>query len=67
MQVTLFRRASKFLTANRARHIANAGRKRGKNRIQTLDYLLFTTDHHAIATFQAPDAAAGSDIDVMNI
>ena len=66
VQVTLFRGATIFLTARSARYIANAGRKRDKDRIQTLDYFLFTADHHAIATLKAPDAAAGSDIEIVN-
>src|SRR3954470_292275 len=31
-----------------------------------LDDGVFAADHHAVAAFEAPDAAAGSDVDVVN-
>ena len=66
MQVTLFSRAPEFLAARRAQHVADARRKRGKDRIQALNYLLITTSRHTVATLQAPDAAARPDIDIVN-
>ena len=66
MQVTLFGRPGKFIATRGARHLATARREGGENRIETLNDLCVATDHHAITTFQAPDAAAGSDIDVVN-
>src|SRR6478672_11747060 len=55
MQVTLFGRPAKFVAAGGARHLAAAGRERGKNGIETLNYLGVAADHHAITAFQAPD------------
>src|SRR5262249_14524153 len=65
MQVALFGRATEFLAARCARDVATAGRERGKYRIESLNYLGVAADHHAIAPLQSPDAAAGSDIDIM--
>src|SRR5262249_53799987 len=65
MKVALLRRATEFLAARRARRIADARCKRSKDGIQTLNDFFFTADHHAIATFQAPDTAAGSHIQIM--
>src|ERR1700688_496586 len=66
MQVTLFGRPAKFVAAGRACHFATARCERGENRVETLNYLCVAADHHAITTFQAPDAATGSDIDIVN-
>ena len=66
MQITLFGRTAKFVPAGRARYFASARREGGENRIEMLNYLCVATDHHAITTFQAPDAAAGSNIDIVN-
>src|SRR6478672_8404344 len=66
MQIALFGRPAKFVAAWRARHFATARCERGENRVETLNYLCVATDHHAITTFQAPDAATGSDIDIVN-
>src|SRR6266850_8423734 len=61
VEVTLFGRPPKFVAAGSARHLATARRERGENRIETLNHLCLAADHHAITTFQAPDASAGSD------
>src|SRR5205823_13248533 len=66
MQVTLFGRSAKFVAAGGARRLATARRQRGTSGIETLNYLCVAANHHAITTFQAPDAAAGSDIDIVN-
>src|SRR4029077_15700893 len=47
MEVTLFGRPAKFVAAGSARHLTTARRKRGKNRIETLNYLCLVADHHA--------------------
>src|SRR5438067_13818451 len=62
MQVTLLGRPAKFVAAGGARHLATARRERGKNRIETPNYLCVDADQHAITTFQALVAAGGSGI-----
>ena len=66
MQVALFGGAAQLLASGRARDVAAPGRKRGENGIEVLDHIRFAADHHAIAAFQAPDAAAGANVDVMD-
>src|ERR1700722_15310563 len=66
MQIALFGRPAKFVAAGRARHFATARCERGENRVETLNYLCVAADHHAITTFQAPDATTGSDLDKVN-
>ncbi len=44
----------------------DAGRQRREDRIEVLDDLLLAADHHAVAALQAPDAAAGSDVHVVD-
>ena len=46
--------------------IAASGGQRLENRIQLLHHFLRSADHHAVAAFQSPDAAAGPDINVVN-
>src|ERR1043166_26946 len=66
MQVTLFGSAAKLVAAGSARHLPRPRREGGKNRIEPLNYLCVAANHHAITTVQAPNAAAGSDIDIVN-
>ena len=49
-----------------ARNVAEAGRKRGEDRVEAFDHLLVAADHHAVAALDAPDAAGGADVDVMD-
>ena len=66
MQVTLFGSAAKLVAAGSARHLPRPRREGGENRIETPNYLCVAANHHAITTVQAPNAAAGSDIDIVN-
>src|ERR1044072_4278564 len=49
-----------------ARNIADPGRQRGKDRIEPVDHGLVAADHHAITALDAPDAAAGADVDIVD-
>src|SRR5918996_3555565 len=42
------------------------GRQSFKNGLKPVNNLAFAPDHHAVADFEPPDAAAGSDIDEMH-
>src|SRR5581483_6986638 len=50
----------------RARYVAGAGRKRLEDRIEPVDDGLLAADHHAIAALDAPDAARGADVEIMD-
>src|SRR5712692_4539861 len=66
VEVALFGCAAGFFTPRRARRVAAAGRERFENGIQMVDNVVFAADHLAIAALEAPDAAAGADVDVVN-
>ena len=44
----------------------DAGAQRLENRIETLHRSGWSADHHAVAAFQPPHAAAGADVDVVD-
>ncbi len=44
----------------------HAGRQRREDRVEVLDHVGLAADHHAVAALQAPDAAAGADVDVVD-
>ncbi|MNZ20505.1 hypothetical protein D3C78_375600 [compost metagenome] len=48
-----------------ARNVANARGQRLEQRLQALEHVLLTADHHAVATVQAPHTARGTDVQVM--
>src|SRR5262249_21208746 len=50
-----------------SRYAARAGGERRKDGIEPFDDLLFAADHHAIAALEAPHAAAGADVHVMQL
>src|ERR1700751_4152868 len=66
VDVSVFGGASEFLAARRARNVADAGSESLEDGIELLYGFSGTANHHAIAAFEAPHAAAGSDIDVVN-
>src|SRR5207302_7610557 len=66
IEITLLGRATKLLPAGRVRNIANAGSQRLENEIKMRDRLFGPANHHAVTAFQAPDTAAGADINVVN-
>src|ERR1700688_889373 len=49
-----------------ARDVADARRQRREDRVEAIDHRFVAADHHAIAALDAPDAAGGADIDVMD-
>src|SRR6266545_5712023 len=53
------------ISAWRSRHVSHPGRERRKDRVEAVDDILLAADHHAVAAFQTPDAAARSNIDIM--
>ena len=55
-----------LLAAGRAPDVADARGKRVEDRIEALHRLVLAADHHAVAALEAPDAAAGADVDVVD-
>src|ERR1700733_9889631 len=49
-----------------ARDVAEARRQRLEERIETFDDRFVAADHHAVTALDAPDAAGGADVDVMD-
>ena len=66
VQVAVLGGAAKFLAARRARTVADAGGQRLEDRIEMLHDVGLAADHHAVAALQAPDAAAGADIHIVD-
>src|SRR5579864_3231524 len=66
VDVSVFGGASEFLAPRRARNVADTGGESLEDGIELLYGFSGTANHHAVAAFEAPNAAAGSDIDVVN-
>src|SRR5260370_30328549 len=66
VEVPFFRGPWLLIPPCGAFRIAAARRQRLENRIQVRHHLRLTSDHLAITALQAPYAAAGSDVHVMN-
>ena len=60
----MFGGAVLVLSSRRARHLTHAGCQRREDRIEMLNHLLGTANHHAVPAFQPPDTAARPDVDV---
>src|SRR5882724_2380440 len=48
-----------------ARDVADPRRQCLEDRIEPADHGFLAADHHAIAALDAPDAAGGADVDIM--
>ena len=66
MQIALLGRAAGLFASRRARDVAAARREGGEDRVEMPHHVDLAADHHAIAALQAPDAAAGADVDVVD-
>src|ERR1700759_979935 len=66
MDVALLDAGIAALTSVGARDVADARRKTCEDRIEPVDDGLVAADHHAIAALDAPDAAGGADIDIVD-
>src|SRR5213083_1844877 len=66
MDIAGLRSGIAAVAPRRARDVARPGRERGKDRIEPEYRFGVAADHHAIAALEAPHAAAGADVDVMD-
>ena len=46
--------------------VAAARCEGGEDRVEMLHHVALAADHHAIAALEAPDAAAGADVDIVD-
>src|ERR1700722_897309 len=66
VNVALLDPAIAALASRGAWDIADARRQRREDRIKAIHPRLVAADHHAVATLDAPDAAGGADVDIMD-
>src|SRR5271165_5129162 len=66
MEIAFLGSATGFFAAGSAVHVAAAGSQRLKDGIEVFDDVVFPADHLAVAAFEAPNAARGADVDVVD-
>src|SRR5262249_32133332 len=66
MDIALLDAGIAAVASRRARDVAGTGRECGEDRIEPVDDWLVAADHHAITALQAPDAAGGADVDIVD-
>src|SRR5581483_10859128 len=67
VKIAFFRGAADVFAPRCAGDTSVARRERLEDRIAMFEGLLRPTNHHAIASLQAPHAAAGADIDIVDL
>ena len=63
----MFGSTADFVAPGGAGDVADAGRQRRKNWIELLNRRRLSSNHHAIASLQAPHAAARPDVHIVNL
>src|SRR6185369_630902 len=66
VDVALLRGADQLFPARCAWNAADSRRKRLEDWIKTIKSFFWPADHHAVAALQAPDTAAGANINIVN-
>ena len=68
VEITFFGRAARvgFDASRGTLDIAHSRGERLEDRIEMLNGVLLTADHHAVTALDAPDATARADVDVVN-
>src|SRR4029077_6675077 len=67
MQITFFGGAAGFFAARSALRIATSWSQCFEDGIEMFDDVRFATDHLAVAALEPPDAAAGANVNVMQV
>src|SRR5215467_5694049 len=67
VQIALFSGTIELFATRSAGNIANSRSESRENRIEMLDDILLAADHHAVATFETPHAAAGTHVHVVDL
>ena len=65
-QIAMLRRRGRAAASGRARGRVDGGSERSEDRVEPLHHIRVAADHLAVAALLAPDAAGGSDVDVVN-
>src|SRR5271167_1361508 len=66
MEVALFGSSADLFAARSAIDISAARRKRFENGVEVFHDIQFAANHLAVTTLEAPDAAAGPNVTIMN-
>ena len=66
MQIAVFGCAAEFFASGSPIHGPAAWGERFEDWIHAIHGLFVSADHHAVSTFEAPNAATGADVEVMN-
>src|SRR5438309_306885 len=66
VKVTLLGCAAKPLPSGRAWNLTYAGREGFEDGIKALHGFFRPAQHHAVSALKSPDAAAGSNVDIVN-
>src|SRR5262245_29751081 len=66
VQITLFSSAADPLASGSPRNVARTRGQPLENRVEVLDDVFLASNHHAVTAFQTPDAAAGTNVVVVN-
>ena len=66
MNVAFFRRSPELFSSGSARDVALARREGLENGIEPFHGFLGPPDHHAVTALQAPHAAAGPNVDIVD-
>src|ERR1035437_3560290 len=66
VEIPQFGSARGLLAPGRARNVADPGRDRPEDRVQSLNGVRVAPDHHAVAALEAPDSAARPDVQVVD-
>src|SRR5207247_11216694 len=67
VQVAMLGSTADSVAPGGAGNVADAGRQRRKNWIELLNRRRLSSNHHAIASLQAPHAAARPDVHIVNL
>src|SRR5580700_7216715 len=67
VQIALLSGAANLLTSWCACYVTHSGRQGRENRVEMLDDICFSANHHAVAAIQSPDTAAGTHVHVVDL
>src|SRR5580692_5420871 len=66
MKITFLRGSANFFAARSAIGVSPAGGECFENGVEVFHDVGFAADHLAVAAFEAPDAATGADVTIVN-
>src|SRR6476661_8546976 len=66
VEIALFGSSANFFASRSPISVSATGGQRFEDGVEALDDVRFAANHLAVATLEAPDAAAGADVAIMN-